>query len=205
MNDNLFISPSYAPAKELIDERLNKVMRAEIKIGDGAGMSEAPDDWDPHQPPPNKTICIMEATAYILGHRITDRPPCTSEKIRSFMIEANDCGISNRKRAMLKQVIPDIVNTAPTVWKPISATRMYPEGKKLVTLQRDRRYRDAEKERARMIEDFDAKHGRNYGWSTSLAEGKLSMKIVLDFVRELAAVAKFDSENHAADVEAGAA
>lgn len=191
---------TFAPARTLIERNLKRVMRADIKIASGAQA-------DNGVVPPDKQLCIMEATAYILGYEeISDAPPCTSAQIRGFMISINDADfMTDRKRAQLKKVIPEIVNTAPTVWKnrrrefwdkekdqwayrvvPVLETSSSPE------------YTSAENQRRDMIRNIRA-HAEErlqitelYGdWADMLITDH-SMSYILDFIREMAAVAKFD-------------
>lgn len=185
----------FAPARKLIDDRLRAVMAGRIKIGSGAGMDSA---WDGGTIlPPNKTICIMEATSYILGYtNPDDHPPCTSEVIRNFLIEVNDCEITMRKRAMLKALIPNIINTAPTRWKKGGIVP------RLETFLSNPEYKKAEITRKGMLAEWkDANSSRdrhgydNENWHERLENGKLPMRAVLDIARAMADVARFDGQN----------
>jgi hypothetical protein len=74
----------------------------------------------------------------------TDHPICVSEAITTFLIELNDT-CSDRQRAQLKKVIPDIVNTCPIKieefkTKPAREVR-----------NRTPEYRSAEAERERIL------------------------------------------------------
>ena len=190
----MFTDPNYEPARDLDPQRLKQVQDARIKIADGAHG----DDFK-GQDPRDKMLCIMEATYYIIygEDNITDAPPCTSESIRSFMVSINDSGLSDRKRAMLKAVIPDIINTAPTHWVDYGRHSI----RRLRPIKKDPRYLMAEGERENMIaawqSDLELGPGRKYEmqWDEVIAAGRVSMKSVIAFIRELAAVAKFDKQN----------
>lgn len=176
-------NPKFAPARKLIPERLKRVMDARIKIISGSGM----DDSNDGDLPTSKEICIMEVTAYILGYEtITDNPPCTSQVIRTFMIGLNDRIESDRKRAKLKHVIPDIVNTAPTHWY---------RGK--LVQAKSKEYKKAEGTRTNMVRAFEDSSPKDRDGDTSVQ--KRSMKELHAFIRELAAVAHFDSTPPAPD------
>ena len=173
----------FAPARAMVEQKLKQVMGGKIKIAMGAWAT----DNDGHLPR-DKRICIMEATAYILGYdKITDSPPCTSSQIRHFMIALNDSINSDRKRAQLKKVIPDIVNTAPTRWVKQGSVKWVLRSNEMVP-----EYKAAERTRKQMISDFvDANFADNgYDWESE-AE-KLPMRKYLDLIRALADVAKFD-------------
>lgn len=196
---NIITDPTFAPAREIINAKLRKAMRGEIKLRMGSG-GLLPGE----EPGIDNRVCIMELTAYVLGYGVIgDSPPCTSGVIRDFMIDINDMDISKRKRAMLKAVIPDIINTAPTRWetKTKRHNRSIPV---LVTATTDSRYKEAEEQRRQMVATFTEKvtAGRKDFCGDNvldiedvLTSDKLSMKAVLEFVRELADVARFDTEN----------
>lgn len=162
---------------DIIPERYKQLMDARIRIGSGSGVEDG-------KLPTHKMICIMEATAYILGYEyITDHPPCTSRVISDFMIELNDSMyITDRKRAQLKKVIPDIINTAPTRWdKDVLGNGKLTQ----IPAHAYGEYRRAENNRESMIEGFKEEHGRNH----SIA--KLPMTKILPLIRDLANVAHF--------------
>jgi hypothetical protein len=188
----MFTDPAYEPARELDPQRLKQVQDARIKIADGAHGENFGGNG-----PNDKMLCIMEATAYIIygEQNITDSPPCTSEQIRGFMISINDSGLSDRKRAMLKAVIPDIINTAPTHWVEVGKKR--PQ-RKLRMMKQDPHYAQAEIQRAAMIAEFCAtiEDKTHLSWEEAVVDGKaITMKKVIEFIRELVAVAKFDKQN----------
>lgn len=132
--------------------------------------------------PPDKRICIMEATSYILGYDdITDSPACTSPVIRDFMIGLNDNReTTKRKRAMLKRLVPDIINTAPIIEL---------RGGRVRTLESDPDFVRAELTRREMLDKYLAP---TYGNYDELIERK-AFRDIMQFVRELAAVAKFEA------------
>lgn len=177
------VKSSFEPARVLIPERLKEVIE-EITIRDGTGA-------DSGDMPPSKQICIMEATAYILGYdTITDHPPCTSETIRQLMIHMNDSITDEQERQKLKDLIPDIVNTAPTKWGKINqyATR-------LVQDRTNPEYMEAEKRRTAMI--AGKRSGRGFEDDDDFLEGmdvivEWRMERFCEFIRELVAIAKFD-------------
>lgn len=194
---NIVTNEKFAPAKEMIDARLRQVMRGDIKLMMGAGSDELPDKAQHGDKiPAGNSICIMEATSYILGYEnVSDAPPCTSQEIRNFMIEVNDADISDRKRAMLKQLIPEIINTSPLRWN----------GKKLVTYLGSSDYKNAEDARSEMISAWKIQNRKvldsgpwgedTEEWDERLTNGKIPMARVIEFVRELVAIAKFDKGN----------
>lgn len=78
---------------------------------------------------PAQGMCIMESVAYISGQGFTDHPICVSEVITTFLIAINDtrAGIDDEtgqvsetneqarhERNKLKEVVPEIIGTAPT-------------------------------------------------------------------------------------------
>lgn len=208
---SIITSDKFAPARTLLADRLKRVMRADIKIADGAHAT------DSGEIPSNKSLCIMEATAYILGYEyITDQPPCTSGTIRDFMIGINDWVGNDRKRAQLKKVIPEIVNTAPTNWKkrktwvashsdPITGEWIHGAHKmidRLETVDSDPRYKAAEKKRQEMVHTFQQSFSNNddnmFDFEDALPN--IPMTKILPFILELAAVAKFDKANAEADL-----
>lgn len=172
------VKPGYAPAREPIAERLKQLINARIHIRKDAGAGDG-------KMPIDKYICIMEATAYILGYdRITDAPPCTSKIIRDLMIELNDNIDSDRKRAQLKHLVPDIINTAPTKWMQ--------DRIELRQIKSDPDYIAAERTRREMIKAFGVQHKLD-GELDSKEIYDLPMPILHEFIRQLAAVAKFDT------------
>lgn len=215
-----------APARKPILQRLKQVMDAKIKIQSGPNADEVKTDDDgkiTHVPP---SLCIMEATSYILGwdqepgHNVSDGPPCTSEVISQLMIELNDDdNVSDRSRAAMKRVIPDIINTAPLVWaidrkhgclkdkdrkcvRDANNNIVYPEVLKTNTTDKD--YRAAEDKREEMIDAFwqgQPKKKGEYGEMETPEKGEISMSKWLDLIRELAAVAKFDAANHVTEAD----
>ena len=183
---NIITDPKFAPARQIIPDWTKKLEKIHIRNGLGSKNGSLP---------PDKQICIMEATAYILGYEeIDDAPPCTSEAIREFMIDLNDTIEGDRKRAQLKKVIPDIINTAPTINKQVNRSKKNPIYK-LVQDFRNSEYKEAEKTRNQMIEDFGESIPTNKAFSD------LPMTKLLPFIRELAAVAKFDTEPSAEPIE----
>lgn len=171
-----------AKARKPNPKKLKQVNDGDIKIRIGAGAMFT------GELPPHKELCIMEATSYILGYdRITDAPPCTSKVIRDLMITINDSEYSDRRRAQLKRVIPDIINTAPTRWTTAGVGGYpYPH---LVTDERNRDYLLAEVKRAKMVRNAGLYDYYDNGASRFM---KQSMPKILDFIRELANVAHFD-------------
>jgi hypothetical protein len=212
----------FAPAREIVDTRLRQLMRGKIHIGGGPGVNGN------GMMPSDKTVCIMEATAYILGYSyIDDAPPCTSETIRNVMISINDGIHSNRKRARLKVVIPEIVNTAPIEWYEdwdIAGNRV----KRVRTVYNNPEYKRAEEERRRIqdaalkafveragknkiaLSDYDYEDEDISSWDAVahliswgavahlITKGRIKVDEVLDVIREMAAVAKFDTLNEEA-------
>jgi len=177
-------NPLYAVAREPVPEKLAFVMK--IPIYDGAGGPSTPESVEI-----NKQVCIMEATSYILGYdKISYAPPCTSETIREIMIERNDHQKTGpRKRNALKDLIPDIINTAPTMWRKTNRSMVNPTYK-LVTVNADPAYLAAERQRWEMIEPYDRK------------VGNLTIDAFASLIRDLVAVAKFTgSAPHPLDVQ----
>lgn len=161
-------------------QRLNQIMRGYIKIANGTHADEIPQGATMNA---ERHLCIMEATAYILGYEnISDSPPCTSDAIRELMIEIND-SVGHRKRAKLKDVIPDIINTAPTVW--IERRNGLWD---LKTDNYDRRYSTAEREREDIIRSYENDKKEMSGTDVIIA---MSSPKMLEVIRRLAAVAKF--------------
>lgn len=191
---NQIVKDTFAPARVLMKDRLKQVMDARIHIANGAYARGG-------KMPPEKKLCIMEATAYILGYeKIDDSPPCTSYEIREFMITINDSDlISDRQRAKLKHVIPDIVNTAPTNVE--EGVGYLPDGtfgktwRLVVTDDEDPHYQAAEDERAAMISRFE---WRKYSPTHKRTK---SMREIIAFIRELADVAHFDGSVDPKDKE----
>lgn len=186
---NVITKSSFAPARLPIPERLREVVEGKFKVAEGAqGKSGLMNE---------KQACIMELTAYILGYDdINDSPPCTSATIRDFMIEIND-NVSDRRRAQLKKVIPDVINTAPIYYRSKTAFA------RPLTRTGDREYKAAEKQRQQMIDEFLKTHGKQdkYG---DLEDNRhifkrISMPKLTEFIRELANVAHFDAPPHPAD------
>lgn len=176
MEVNLIRKPNFAGARSFVEDRVAELRKGKITVINGSGSRSEQSDGE-------KRLCIMQLQTYILGYdedAVIDsyKPPCTSEEIRLFLITVND-GLSDRKRAKLIEVLPDVVNTAPmrlTVRTYNSHIRIT-----LVTAESDPDYKTAEEIRADMIEN----------WNRDL--DKTSMTIINDFIRKLAAVAKFDS------------
>ena len=225
---NVITKEGLAPARTPILKRLKQVMDAKIKIQSGPGAEDVSTDDSGKiivMPP---SLCIMEATSYILGwdqepgHNVNDGPPCTSETIANLMIELNDGhNTSDRQRAAMKQVIPDIINTAPLVWaidkdhgcvKQVEDKRrcqrdeqgnlIYPEV--LKTNTRDTDYLDAEQKRNDMIDDFmsaQPKKRDDYGDLIERDKDEVPMSKWIVLIRELAAVAKFDAANHKTEAD----
>jgi hypothetical protein len=221
---NLITKEGLAPARKPILQRLKQVMDAKIKIqsGPNAEAVETDDSGKITKMPPS--LCIMEATSYILGwdqepgHNVSDGPPCTSAVIAGLMVELND-EVSDRKRAAMKQVIPDIINTAPLVWaidrkhgcvkdksgkclRDANNNYIYPEV--LKTNDTDKDYIAAENKRDEIIDAFmeaQPKVKDNYGDMERPEKGDIPMSKWLVLIRELAAVAKFDAANHATEAD----
>jgi len=181
---NLITKPDFASAREIIDERIKRVMSSKFKISEGTGDIS------------DKAVCIMQATEYVLGYEIItgateygDHPPCTSETITQFMIEINDA-VSDRKRAKLKQVIPNIINTCPTKWN----SNLLDSKPLLVRQENDPDYLRAESKRQNMIDEFQYKHTPKSGWNEGhFRWANITMTKYIPFIRELAEVAKFDT------------
>lgn len=205
---NVICKPELAPARQPIMKRLKAVVDARIKIQGGpASLGK----FDGNQPP---SLCIMEATSYILGYEvIDDGPPCTSECITELMIDLND-SVTDRQRAKLKQLIPEIINTAPLVWvidkkngcikdsktrkclRDENGNKIYPE--KLVRKSDDEDYVAAEEKRYQMLEDFmetQPKKKDNFGDFARPENNEIPMSKWIPFIQELAAVAKFNKQN----------
>ena len=193
--DNFFKKSKHAVARSLDPKRLKQVIDSRIKIADGANSYSG-------NISPGKRLCIMEAVAYIIygDGNITDAPPCTSEAIRRFCIDVNDTILSNRARAKLKNVIPEIINTAPTIWK---RKRVWDSkyGHKhrtiwaIVTDDKDADYKKAEKIRNDMVAIFYNKNKKEDG------NYKCSMNTIIEFIRSLAEVAHFSGETAKPDGE----
>jgi hypothetical protein len=143
----------------------------------------------------------MQATGYVLGYdtpdgvEYSDSPPCTSEEIMAFMIRLND-ETSERKRAKLKRVIPDIINTAPIKLKIVS----YKKEPILIEFIRacyDKDYTVAESIRSEMITQFeDSLPKKKFRGTLEPSDAcDAPMTKLLPFIKELANVKKFDSSN----------
>jgi len=215
---NIITKEKLAPARQPILKRLKQVMDARIKIqsGPNAESVQTDDSGKITKMPPS--LCIMEATSYILGwdqepgHNVNDGPPCTSETIGQLMIELND-DVTDRQRAMMKQVIPDIINTAPLVWaidrkhgcvkgpdgkcvRDDNGHVVYPDA--LATDTRDKDYQAAENKREEMIDAFmeaQPKKKSEYGDLERPEKSEIPMSKWIVLIRELVAVAKFDTAN----------
>ncbi len=209
----VFTKPEYAPAREPILKRLKAVIDGRIKIQEGMGTDDEENIERMGKGFHPISLCIMEATAYILGYdNVSDDPPCTSQAIKELMINLNDA-VSDRQRGLMKKVIPDIINTAPTVWvkdtksgclkgpdkkclKDEQGNKVYPE--KLATNERDKDYSAAETTRHEMIEAFveaQPKQKDQYGDMQTREYDQIPMSKWLPLIQELAAVAKFDHRN----------
>jgi hypothetical protein len=166
----------WAEPRTLDPKRLNQIKQVNLYAGAATASGRMPDD---------KSVCIMEATAYILGYAyVSDSPPCTSEVIRSTMIEINDDEISDRKRNQLKKLIPVIINTAPTKWVESKSTfdRSYYGPQKLVQDGEDRRYKDIEALRRAKIGSLPGKPLSERSWP-----------FIEKFITELAEMGRFGS------------
>lgn len=170
----------HAVARQPVMQRLNQIMRGYVKIASGTHADEIPRGATINQ---DRQLCIMEATAYILGYEnISDSPPCTSEQIRVLMIEIND-SVGSRKRAKLKDVIPDIINTAPTIWVEHRRHQWV-----LRTDEHDPQYNAAESERADIIDKYENEKKMMSGMEVIV---EMPMTKIIPIIRQLAAVAKF--------------
>ena len=58
-------------------------------------------------------VCVMELAAWIAGREHTDRPPCVSPAIGSFLRSWND-SLADEPRQMLKPYAAKVLNTATT-------------------------------------------------------------------------------------------
>src|SRR6266487_716019 len=56
-------------------------------------------------------VCIMEAVAWAAGREHTDRPPCVSPLIATFLRSWND-SLNDQDRQMLKPYVFKVLNTA---------------------------------------------------------------------------------------------
>lgn len=221
---NVITKKGLAPARTPILKRLKQVMDARIKIQSGPGADAVQTDNSGKITKMPPSLCIMEATSYILGwdqepgHNVNDGPPCTSETITALMIELND-DVSDRQRASMKQVIPDIINTAPLVWaidkkhgclkhpdgrcvRDDNGHVVYPEV--LKTNTKDKDYQNAEDKRDQMITDFveaQPKKRDQYGDLEAPERSEIPMSRWIVVIRELAAVAKFDAANQATEAD----
>lgn len=201
-DEKVITKQDFAEARAMDEQRLKAVMNARIKIQNGPGASDSENKEllaKGHSP---KSLCIMEVTAYILGYEnITDKPPCTSAAIRDLMVDINDSIDSDRKRAGLKELIPHIINTAPTQWvKKNTHRRDFTTSKviyenKLITKATDPDYERAERERREILEEFRLSQPDELNeWE------KIPMPKIVELVKKMAAVAKFDKANAVADV-----
>jgi len=205
METRVIRKPQHA-LREIVESRLKSVKNARIHIGSGPGAVET--DTGISKLPPDKTICIMEAVSYIMGYEdINDHPACTSETIRYLMINLNDGIVGDRRRAKLKDLIPEIVNTAPTKWK-----QDYYNGWRVITDKSDLDYKAAERTRRQMVRDmFDERYRQkrldDEGYvptsdkidpedlaNSILLYERSPMPVIYEIVRALVAVAKFEGE-----------
>lgn len=210
MEDNIIENPNLAAPRTPIMDRFNQFVKGAIKITVGAHAEEwnvtgkeptYEGDMYGSSPDINKQLCIMEATGYILGYKhFDDSPPCTSAVIRNLLIKFNDEEDSDRRRKKLIEIIPAIVNTAPTVW--IARGR---KGKKQWVLRTDSsldEYKKAEQTRQDMIKAI-TRPTPVHRYETFDATDTLMtwpMHKVNAFIRDLAAVAKFaGSQNPTGD------
>lgn len=178
----------YNPARVPDDRRLAEVLKKFMLIGQPGSIN--------YKMPPDKQVCVMEAAAYILGYdKITDRPPCTSNVIRTLMIQINDeYANTTRSRNQLKALIPYIINTAPTRWVGRGVD------KRLIQDYTDPDYKKAEAQRQEIINALNMRKRQNlFGIREYVEiEGEeclcyMSMKQLIGLVKELADVARFDS------------
>jgi hypothetical protein len=58
-------------------------------------------------------MCAMEALAFIAGVPHSDRPACCSPSLTSAMQRLNDSADSDEQRQRLKELLPQVLNTAP--------------------------------------------------------------------------------------------
>lgn len=70
-----------------------------IRICQGPGML-----W-------HRTICVMQAVAYVAGEEITDHPQCADPWLASMMIDINDSITHDIARQRLTEFVPRIVGT----------------------------------------------------------------------------------------------
>ena len=222
-NSPVIIKDNLAPARTLVEDFDQKLKKVHIQEGPGASEYKGKND----KIPPAPSLCIMEATAWLLGYEnVNDSPPCTSDEITQLCITLNDHIPSDRKRGKLKEVIPHIINTAPTYWKeslgnicrrkvdgiPRKIGR-FPSNFRLATLEDDPDYKKAEGIRADMITEFCKKHttmkwkrdhetyynpDEDHMGVDDLAN-KLSMPTWIAFIIELANVAHFGKRNTETD------
>lgn len=127
----------------------------DIQIGEHTSMSISN----------RRLACIMEATNVILGYEPTGiRPPCVADSLCDAMITVNDSTLFTDDRARLKEIVPDIVGTAPT--KMVNGETVK---------DRNERYRGKERERI-------AISSREYG---VLADRTASIDAKLEVVRQM--------------------
>lgn len=216
----VFMDEKYAPPREIVRENIERVMKGNVTIQDGAGANEyytqqaaREDSGFKRQPP--MTLCIMECASYCLGwDRIGDAPPCTSDFITEAMIAANDGFNSNRKRSKLRVLIEVIVNTAPYKYKQVKKGR----GDKAVmvevaeTLDHDPTYKKLEQERIERFNQwlrslpprFSDRHDRVQSavLGPSAIEWELmTAPMFIDIITELANMGHFAGHNGKQDVE----
>lgn len=107
--------------------------------------------------------------------RYIDDPICVSKAIQSYLVELNDAEIGARRRAQLKQVIPDILNTCPVKRKHLKTKTM--ETRSLTPA-----YRAAEVKREEILATVPIHN------DAGDYDGSISMAKRLAAIREAAAV-----------------
>lgn len=149
-----------------------------------------------------KTACIMEAICLVLGYDPDDakqlsgylNPPCISKEIRTILVTINDTIRNNSQRSALKSLAPLILNTAPT-YRKVTEFKTKPNRIEQKQDKNNSDYRDAEKERRRLIREAGFTGPDAYENTIAfLYSGEtFNKKKTLDFIKSLIDVAKFEN------------
>lgn len=126
-------------------------------------------------------VCAMEAVAFITGQPHSDRPVCVSPVIRQFAMEVND-EWGAEERAKLKEVIPELMGTAPVEHITItgryrSGTPYYSNAQRQGTIHKYPRFKEAERQR-RELEAGRAENLNSFAEQLQLLRDMAAIPIV---------------------------
>src|ERR1700761_6151274 len=69
----------------------------------------------------NKTLCVMEAVAYVSGENVSDHPQCASPALTEFAIRINDAkwwADDAERTSFLRKYVPLLVGTRDAALEP---------------------------------------------------------------------------------------